>query len=100
MSAAAPLTSVEEREATVAMGCTLMPGESFRGRCEEMTPQRLRAWRRRRFPADTEKASLEQAVKWYGVKSRRAWEYWEAGDRPVPQALVNRIKAENGGGGN
>lgn len=49
-------------------------------------------WRRKRFPAETEKASRELAADWYGVKSRRAWEHWEAGTRPIPQALANRIK--------
>lgn len=59
-----------------------------------MTPNELRRWRRRRFPADTEKASREQAIAWYGLRSRRAWEHYEAGTRGIPTTLVKRIRDE------
>lgn len=53
----------------------------------------LRRWRRKRFPADTEKESRDQAARWYGC-TRRAWEHWEGGTRGIPYPLVRRIKDE------
>lgn len=59
-----------------------------------MTPDQLRRWREQHFPRPTERASLDAAITWFGVKSRRAWTHWEDGTRPIPQPLVNRIEAE------
>ncbi len=57
-----------------------------------MAPAKLKYWRRRHFPGKSDRASLNAAASWYGV-TRRAWQHWEAGTRPVPSPLLNRIQA-------
>jgi hypothetical protein len=58
-----------------------------------MKPSELQRWRKRRFPATTEKSSRGEAARWYGV-GLRAWEHYEQGTRSIPQPLVNRIEEE------
>ncbi len=56
-----------------------------------MTPSTLRRWRLNIFPGGTTKDSITDAAAWYGC-STRAWQYYEAGQRPIPLPLERRIK--------
>lgn len=53
-----------------------------------MDRKQLKRWREGSFGKGAE--GIHRAARWYGV-SERAWRYYEAGERPIPKPLENRI---------